>query len=392
MVIHIKKVRNMKVFKNSLLAVASLMIWLSVSCSKEETSDIVIDDKSVIMADTLICNKLKDTIPSGMICDIRYIPLKETNQGVFSDVYKLFVVDSSYIVVDKSKHRIATFSETGDLLYKIDNMGHGPTEYLEIAAAAATDSVIYVVDNFSNRLQQYSISDGQYIKSTTLPFIAWDIEALSDDDFLFTCLNLNPDAKILPKPINYAVWRTNGEMEITDKYLPVSDEYTEMIGKSRYFSKDKDGNVAFHMYKYPGYFTFTKEDRPEYHHVVLKRPIPSDKQLSYSDVLDKGYEYIDETPFVYDDCWVAAIAKDEAAEQMLGSYRENKILKNSHSWASNLLVNIIGVNKDGFVGILNDDADQYQSLIEHGFPRADAQTENYLKQGCSVLIQYTICK
>ncbi len=379
--------------KKALLFVAvSLMIGMSVSCSKEDTSVPVIGDENVVIADTLICNTFKDTIPSGMICSVKYIPLKETNEGVFSNVYKLFDVDSMYVVVDKSKHRIATFSDTGELLYTIDKKGRGPEEYLEIAAATATDSVIYVVDNFSKKLHQYSTSDGQYIRSTALPFIAWDIEALSDDDFLFTCLNINPDAMIEPKPLNYAVWRTNGDMEITDKYIPVSDDYFEMIGKSRYFSKDKDGNVAFHMYKYPGYFTFSQNDRPEYHHVVLKRPIPSDKQLRYSDVLDKGYVYIDETPFIFDDCWVAAISNKDEAEQMLGSYQKNTILTNSHSWASNLLLNIIGVNKDGFLGILNEDADQYQALVEHGFPRADAQIENYLKQGCSVLLQYNMCK
>lgn len=380
----------MKYIKNILVGVVLLLICALNSCSKV-TSDFSVGDE-IIIADTLSCVGFKDTIPSGLICGIKYIPLQGTNQGVFGDIYKILITDSLYIVVDKSKCRIATFSKTGELLHQIDKMGHGPAEYLEIAAATATDSVIYIVDNFSRRMQLYSIMDGRYIKSIDLPFIAWDIEALSDDDFLFTCLNVNPDAKILPKPINYAVWRTNADMEIMDTYLPVSDEYTEMIGKTRYFGKDSDGNVIFQMYKYPGYFTFTKEGFTEYHHIVFQKPIPFDRYLSYSEVQEKGYEYIDETPFVFEDYWVAAVAKKEFAEQMLGNYKMNAILKNSNQWASNFLINIIGVDKDGFVGIINDDYEQYLALTEHGFPRADTETEECMRQGCSALVQYRVCK
>lgn len=79
------------------------------------------------------------------------------------------------------------------------------------------------------------------------------MEAFDDNDFIFSCLNNNPEASINTNPINYSVWRTNNNWEFTHFYLPFEQGYTEFYGKPRYFTRSNN-SIIFHALKYNGYF------------------------------------------------------------------------------------------------------------------------------------------
>lgn len=371
------------------ISVISLIGILALCCCKRRGST---PDIGFVPVDTIFYDENVDTLPIGQICDIQWLPLKETDNGLFKEMSKLMVLDSIFVVVDQPYCKITVFTSQGDFLYQIDNRGQGPEEYLEIAAATATDSLIYVVDNYGKRIQRYLLSDGSYAGSINLPFIAWDIEAFSDNDFLFTCLNSSPEAKIVPKPIDYAVWHTDSLMEVKHTYLPLPENHVEMIGKRKYFVKDNKGNITFHCYKYPGYFTFAKDQEPQYHNISFYNGIPNDEILDYHNIQEKNYIYLDETPYVHDNCWVALIAQGQYARQMIGLNAMNKVVRNSSSSAANAVVNVIGVNNDGFIGYINDGYQQYKGMTDYGFHKADSVTESHIEKGGCALIMYRLCQ
>jgi len=345
--------------------------------------------ENVDLADTISCGEPFDTISGSQISEIKWIPLRVDSANVFRDIDQLDVINGLYVITDKAQCKVIVFDNDGNLLYSIDRRGQGPEDYLEIAAVTATNTSIYVVDNYAKQLQRYSIKDGSFIETIKMPFVAWDIEAFDDGDFLFTCMNVPPDAPIIPKPIDFAVWRTNERMEITDKYLPLPEDHIEFIGKRRYFNRDAKGNINFHTYRYNGFFTIYKDDSIKFHSVQFDMPIPEEENITYEDVTETNYRYLGETPYVSGNYWVADITQGEYGEQMLASKALKKTLLNSRQDASNMLFNIIGVNNQGFIGYLNYGYDQYSALTQHGFPRADAETEAMLQNDEGVvLIQY----
>ena len=379
-------------YKNILITLVLSMLSGLLSCNESQTLDLT--DDGIVPVDTIMCKTKIDTIPSGVICGLKWIPLSGSGNGLFREISKLIVRDSMFVVVDRSIHKVVAFNNPGDFLYQIANRGQGPEEYLEIAAASASDSILYLMDNYSHHLQQYALADGRYIGTINVPFIAWDVEIFSDNDFLFTCLNNNPDSEIVPKPMDYAVWRTDSTMAVTHTYLPLPENYCEMIGKRRYFTKDIEGNINFHCYRYPGFFTFTQDpaQEPVFHYVIFDHTIPFGLNLRYKDIRKRKYNYLSGTPFVHGKDWIGIIGCGEDTEPMLWHNASHKVYKNSYKWGRNLIIyDIVGVNDEGFIGYLNDGYRQYQDAIEHGFPRADSITEKHIKQDDCVLVIYRFC-
>lgn len=56
------------------------------------------------------------------------------------------------------------------------------------------------------------------------------MEAFDDNDFIFSCLNNNPETSINTNPINYSVWRTNNNWEFTHFYLPLNKAIQNSMG------------------------------------------------------------------------------------------------------------------------------------------------------------------
>lgn len=365
-------------------------IGVLVSCrGNKQTSGMETEFTPV---DTIFYDANLDTLYPGQICGIQWLSLKGSEDGIFKGISKLYVNDSLMVVVDKSPCTVAAFTLQGELLYKLNERGQGPAEYLELAAATVTDSLIYIVDNYSHRIQRYALSDGSYAGAISLPFVARDIEAFSDNDFLFTCMASHPNSQIIPKPIDFAVWRTDSAMEIKQTYLPLPENHYELIGKRVYFVKDNQGNINFHFYEYPGYFTFTPNNELQYHHISFYNGIPAEENLDYDQVNEKGYAYLSETPHVYNDKWCATISEGQYAYPMIGLNATKEIVRNSQYSTNNLVFNIVGVNNSGFIGSITDNYTLYQNMIEHGFPSADSITERHIENGCTALIFYRLCQ
>ena len=209
------------------LIIGIFFVVIISSCSHKRT---IVEVKDAEILKSLDFTEEIDTMSGEQIADIHYLPLKGSEEHCLGDVTKLCVQDSLFVIANKDQDKIVCYNDKGEFLYEIDSKGGGPEEYLDMASFTVTSTAIYTIDNCLHKICKYSIADGKFITKYDVDFIAWDIEAFDDDNFLFTCLPIAPGRDIYEKEgEGYAVWKTNGKWETQDSYIPYSKDYIEPL-------------------------------------------------------------------------------------------------------------------------------------------------------------------
>lgn len=361
----------------------SVFLIIFCGCSQNRTNLL---PSNITTSDSIYFSESTDVLLQDIIDSIYWIPLESSHINIFDCISKMSVIDNFILIASRNQSIIQVYSNKGEFLYQISNKGNGPKEYLEIATFTATNTSIYVLDNYTHKISQYNINTGEFIRKTDIPFIAWDMEAFDDNDFLFSCLNNNPEAKINMNPINYSVWRTNNDWKFTHFYLPFEQGYTELYGKTRYFTRSNN-SIIFHALKYNGYFIFTKHGTPSFCPIMFNNPLPENHSYRLTDINKNSWQFLAETPFKINGYGIFEISSSGESEQMFSVDSCHKIYRNSYTNAQNLPINIIGTTNDSFIGYINDDYNLYQELVRYGFKKADEKTESILKNGgCSLII------
>ena len=361
----------------------SAFLIIFCGCSQNRTNLL---PSNITTSDSIYFSEPTDVLSQDIIDSIYWIPLESSHINIFDCISKMCVIDNFILIASRNQSIIQVYSDKGEFLYQISSKGNGPKDYLEIATFTATNTSIYALDNYTHKISQYNINTGEFIKKRDIPFIAWDMEAFDDNDFLFSCLNNNPKARINMNPINYSVWRTNNDWKFTHFYLPFEQGYTELYGKPRYFTRSND-SIIFHALKYNGYFIFTKHGVPSFCPIMFNNPLPENHSYRLIDVNKNSWQFLAETPFKINGYGIFEISSSGESEQLFSVDSCHKIYRNSYTNATYLPINIIGTTNDSFIGYINDDYNLYQDLVRYGFKKADEKTESILKNGgCSLII------
>lgn len=170
----------------SKLTLISVMISAMAGCSVRKDGNNL---SNVTTADSLLFTEPLDTLPDGVISSVSWLPLQNSDQRIIDEISKLSVVDNFIVIGSRRQAVLQVYSTEGKFLYEISEKGQGPEEYLEIATFTVTPTSIYILDNFSHKISRYALEKGTFMGKTEVPFVAWDMEAFDDNDFLFTCLN-----------------------------------------------------------------------------------------------------------------------------------------------------------------------------------------------------------
>lgn len=328
----------------------------------------------------------KSTI-SQFVDSVRFIALVDSGKHLLKDVSKIYKLDDKIVLGDKRQHKIVAYDNGGSFLYEIDKRGAGPGEYLEIANFTATDSLIYALDNYGHCIYKYSVRDGSFVSKDEVPFVAWDIEAFDDENFLFTQIKNNPEAVLSSKqqPAS-GVWSTNGDWKLTADLITVPDDHYEMYGKGTYFFRSGD-KIYFHTLWNNGYYVLAKNSAPAFVQVDFDNPLPQSFAGRLEEANEKSYEFVAETPFPMAGYTVFSI-NDGGEEQLcLYSHKDHKFYHNSDADAHNGMIEIKGVWDDSPFGIILEYG-FYEGLIEGGFSRANPETEQLMRNECAALVIY----
>lgn len=329
----------------------------------------------------------EDTDASAFVDSIVYLPLIESENHIIPEISKVCTTTNKIAIGSKEYGKLCVYNSDGDFLFEINKKGHGEGEYLEIANFTITDSIIYILDNYSHSIHKYSSIDGKYLSSNRISFIAWDIEAFNDESFLFTMIPNNPEANFdIDQTLNCAVWETNGKWEVQKTFIPIQNGYYEMYGKSRYFTKNEN-KIIFHMLNGNGYYVFENNRLPKFVKLQFDNPLPDTFSGNLEDANKLKYDYVSETPFVCDNWTIMRITHDGYEEQYLRDVKTNQFVLNSTTTAKNGLLNIIGIKNGSPIGIIPD-YETYSILIDNDFTKADHRSEDLLKKGGITLVKY----
>ena len=348
------------------------------------------DDKEYECVDTLSLQEPVDSLCSQYVKNIIYLRLKESNKHIISEIAKVEVNKDKFFFFNRLSHKINVYSHSGQFLYEINHRGKGNKEYMEIANYSVDDQYVYIIDNVKNQIVIYSALNGDYKEKRPIPFIAWDMECLSDNEFLFTFLPNNPDGGVIMKQPKGSVWKTDSSFaKIRQVYFPYSDDYYEMVGKNYYFTKSgKD--VIFHSYQKNAIFLFNeKTDDPRYIDVVLPKPVPTREYVSFNDVQKQEYTYLSTTPFITENYIVFEMGKGAYSETYLMDRIEKRVVTSPEENSYNAVLAPSAILDNKFVTYLSD-YDLYEELISYGFQKADPETEALLKEGGACLIVYSM--
>lgn len=131
----------------------------------------------------------------------------------------------SIFVLDKIQRQIYHFDSEGAFVKKINRLGQGPEEYIEINNIMVKDETLYVCDKISNKINLYSF-DGNFIKSIKYEDGLSAITVLPDGSFL--CFT--PDF-LYNGPLG--LWQMSDEgkydktiMEYTEKYPVLNSQWS----------------------------------------------------------------------------------------------------------------------------------------------------------------------
>lgn len=171
--------------KKSALCICFLAAIACITCTRAKDSDSSTNHRFEID----YRNADKDMLMSSIIDTIEYIPLFENfDEPITSD--QLQIKSNGIYLIDQRRSKIHAFNNDGHEKFLIKARGQAEGEYLEIACTAITDSSIFIADNYSKKINEYSTENGAFKTSYKTPIVIGDMRPLKNGGFLLAELPL----------------------------------------------------------------------------------------------------------------------------------------------------------------------------------------------------------
>lgn len=374
---------NMKKKKTEYrIFILSLIVLMTMGCERNPRNA---QEEAI---DTLyFCEPVDTTIPA-FVQNIQYIPLQGSETHALSDVSKFLYENGKFYLGNRRENKIVVYDKQGRYAFEIDRRGNGNGEYLEMANFTVDKEFVYIIDNCKNRINLYDASSGGFKGTKPIDFVAWDMECLGEDAFLFSCLPVNAKGWIEGKQPRGAVWRTSRRMETGEVFFEYPDDYTEMVGKDSYFKKCGDV-VVYHDFRHDGFYVFGEDaSQPSYCEVKFSHGIDRDKQEDYSTVQNNQYNYLAETPVLADGYVAASISRGDYVEPALADKGSGRFVCDPEYAGYKNLLHPIGCAESKVVCLMTDE-NLYEEWVSSGFQRADTVSEQVLSRGGMCLLLYS---
>lgn len=123
-----------------------------------------------------------------LVGDYNLIQLETTDESLLSGIHQIHVMNHKLYITDRRLRGVYIFTDKGEFLAKIKNLGQGPEEYLQVSSFETDpyQNRLLLADNFSKRLFIYD-ELGNLQKVIPLDFAPMQI--LSDKSGRFMHLN-----------------------------------------------------------------------------------------------------------------------------------------------------------------------------------------------------------
>lgn len=162
---------------------------------------------------------------SELYADIHYIPLETRDDCLIGEVSDLIKYKNRFYILDKDiTYSVFCFDESGKFLFKINNIGTGPGEYVRLTGFSInTDNdQLVLFDGATDRILLYSL-EGKYIESYKLGFHANEFSYMSDGFYAFYAAFTLSNNNLLKGGMYPNLIITNEKFEITKTGMQYSE-------------------------------------------------------------------------------------------------------------------------------------------------------------------------
>ena len=176
--------------------------------------------------------------------------LLETKEDcLIGRISKIQVFDSYIIVLDsRSAKGLFVFDKEGFFIRKIGNTGSGPGEYLipKDFTIDKENKIIYVLDNYSQRINKYEFTSGNYIHSINLEkeVRSYNIEFNAGKLYADAFFQNHTDDNYLLRIIDESSGKDEGHhLNVTEYNQGISNVSIEL--QRKFFYTRENGNTVF---------------------------------------------------------------------------------------------------------------------------------------------------
>lgn len=329
----------------------------------------------------------KTYIPT-YVDSVCYLKLETTEQAFLSHINKVVFKKNKIFIGDFHSHKIVVYNEDGSFSYAIDKKGRADDEYLELKNFTMDDSMIYIIDNYRNKLMMYDVQTGSYLGNKTMPFIAWDVERVNHGQFVF-CYSPLKGGKLLKKQAPYRLFFTDNNLNIIKQMFPFSKKEFDPIAKDPFFSLTQN-EVVYNWCASDSFILINKDNIDSLKIINIdfgNKKIPETCRHNW-DLINNGYNYIYRTPIINGRYIALEISVNDYLECYLYDIHTNKLATNPTDELLNLMFfpNSID-NKDRFVYIIENE-ETYKEIVSNGFSKASEDIEKHLEDGIAILFYY----
>ncbi|MCR2007934.1 6-bladed beta-propeller [Bacteroides acidifaciens] len=328
-----------------------------------------------------------DTTLSKTIENIDFLALQIDENSDIYDVDKMVLKNDLIFMGDFHAAKIVVYDLNGKVKFVLSKRGSGPQEYLELKSFAVDDSNIYILDNYRHVINVYDCRTGIFKRTMKLPFVAWDMEVLDNDHFIFAFVPLE-GGQINMKQPPYKVWITDRELQITKKYFEYGKGEYEFVGKNTYFVPVQDG-VIFNSMSSDDFTVFFAEDSVKRIGIEFSNRIPDKYRNERKKIFEDEYNYISQTPIICKNYVVFEFSVGDNLISYIYDKNMGRFYSNAYIDSYNYLFQPETSYQDKLVSYL-DNYSLYEELVRSGFTRANPTVEQHLKNEGSILMFYTM--
>lgn len=320
---------------------------------------------------------------SSIIDSISYVGIDTDGKKPLRNIDKITKIGSDFIILDSRCSQIIVVDEqSGKCRFAIDCIGQGPEEYLEIRAFCADDSVIYIVDNVRARMMQFSLSDGKFIRSSAMPVTADDAEILDDGGFVFACVPLGSQRKLLPSC--HRLFVTDHDLNVIRSIFPYAENEHDLIGQRFYLSRN-GSEIIFGSLMTRGFSILTEKELKQIKNIDIAFDRPVSRNTTLDDL--NNHQYLIQPPYGAGKYYYLTM-KDGNGRLKYGIWdsAENILMANDRT-EGKAIGHIIG-SYDNCMMSLIQSREFYDELVDHSFPKAQDNVEKLLDNDDYALIVY----
>ena len=150
-----------------------------------------------------------------VIDEFELIPLETNDSLIIGDIFKFSYTNNRLHILDTNAEQIFVFSNEGQFIGSIFNVGKGFSEYIRIEDYCITRSNrIYILDAVQRKLLEFDLFKFEFVQEIKLNFDCIRIERLDNGKFLFY-----RGAPIAGRGDQYQLYLTDSLGNIEDKFL-----------------------------------------------------------------------------------------------------------------------------------------------------------------------------